>query len=301
MAKIPSFSFFQKQFSGKISLIAKLCLLSSLVWIQGQASSELRGASITNKESSQYSVINNLALNTDISNASIFDTNIINTPYKLNESNKLVFPSQSQVKGGQNNYIDTTEYQLEPEIEQSLPPEPVVPFLPPPPPELKIAFKTTPVNTDTNKTDLAFPLAVPVAISSVFGLRIDPITGYTQLHSGTDLAAPIGTPVRAAYSGRVHVTGSLGGYGNTIIIRHEDDTQESLYAHLSSIMVSPGQWVEKGSIIGQVGNTGLSTGPHLHFEWRYLTANGAVPVDADLHIEIARENLHGSIDISSNN
>ncbi|NJL84197.1 MAG: M23 family metallopeptidase [Chloroflexaceae bacterium] len=115
------------------------------------------------------------------------------------------------------------------------------------------------------------------------------------MHFGTDLAAPLGTPVLAAYPGAVAVANTLEGYGLTIILRHESGTQESRYAHLSQVFVETGDWVEQGAIIGAVGSSGYSTGPHLHFEWRHLTQSGWVAVDAGLHLEYALENLMRSV------
>ncbi|MFW6359372.1 MAG: M23 family metallopeptidase, partial [Chroococcales cyanobacterium] len=115
--------------------------------------------------------------------------------------------------------------------------------------------------------------------------------GTQRFHSGTDIGAPMGTPVLAAYPGEVAVADSLGGYGLTVIIRHLEGSQESRYAHLSQMFVQPGDWVEQGQLIGLVGSTGNSTGPHLHFEWRHLTSTGWVAVDAGLHLEMAMENL----------
>lgn len=130
-----------------------------------------------------------------------------------------------------------------------------------------------------------YPLAMPGRISSLFGWRTHPIFGGRRFHSGTDIAAPQGTPVLAAYSGRVATAGSLSGYGLTVILRHGDDTQESRYAHLSEILVRPGEWVEQGTEIGRVGSTGNSTGPHLHFEWRQREGSEWVAVDAGEHLK----------------
>lgn len=141
------------------------------------------------------------------------------------------------------------------------------------------------------RTDLLFPLALPAQITSVFGWRNHPVTGNRAMHAGTDLGAPMGTPVLAAYAGEVATADWLGGYGLTVILRHLDGTQESRYAHLSEITVKPGEWVEQGAVIGRVGSTGLSTGPHLHFEWRHLTEQGWTAVDAGLHLELALDNL----------
>lgn len=150
-------------------------------------------------------------------------------------------------------------------------------------------------------TALIFPLAIPATITSAFGWRVHPVTGNTRMHSGTDLGAPLGTPVLAAYPGEVAVADSLGGYGLTVILRHEKGTQESRYAHLSEIFVKPGDIVEQGAVIGRVGSTGLSTGPHLHFEWRYLTNAGWVAVDAGLHLEYALANMMQAMQMANNN
>jgi murein DD-endopeptidase MepM/ murein hydrolase activator NlpD len=135
------------------------------------------------------------------------------------------------------------------------------------------------------KASFMFPLSIPSEITSVFGWRIHPIMGNQRFHSGTDLGAPQGTPVLAAVSGQVVTADFLGGYGLTVILQHEKGTQESLYAHLSEIFVKPGDKVEQGNVIGRVGSTGNSTGPHLHFEWRHLTSEGWVAVDAGAHLQ----------------
>lgn len=112
-------------------------------------------------------------------------------------------------------------------------------------------------------------LAWPVAgkIISGFGYRIHPIFGYRRFHSGVDLAAPYGTPVKAADGGQVIQTAYVGGYGYAIIIYHGGG-YATWYAHLSGFNVSTGQFVQRGQVIGFVGSTGWTTGPHLHFEVR---------------------------------
>lgn len=135
------------------------------------------------------------------------------------------------------------------------------------------------------KSKFMFPLTIPAAISSVFGWRLDPFSGDARFHSGTDIGAPQGTPVVAAASGEVAYADFAGGYGLMVILRHEENTQESRYGHLSEIFVRSGEQVEQGTVIGRVGSTGRSTGPHLHFEWRHLTADGWVTVDAGTHLE----------------
>ena len=137
------------------------------------------------------------------------------------------------------------------------------------------------------KSSFMFPLSIPTSITSLFGWRLHPISGDYRFHAGTDLGAPQGTPVIAAASGEVATADFLGGYGLTVILRHEKGTQESRYAHLSEIFVQTGELVEQGTVIGRVGSTGNSTGPHLHFEWRHLTTDGWVAVDAGAHLEYA--------------
>ncbi|MDJ0660087.1 MAG: peptidoglycan DD-metalloendopeptidase family protein [Crocosphaera sp.] len=140
-------------------------------------------------------------------------------------------------------------------------------------------------------TDLMFPLPIVATMTSAFGWRTHPISGTQRMHNGTDFGVPLGTPVLAAYSGEVSHADWSGGYGLMVVLRHLEGTQESRYAHLADIYVQPGEWVEKGTVIGRVGSTGYSTGPHLHFEWRHLTEQGWVAVDAGLHLEYAMDNL----------
>ncbi|MBD2090164.1 peptidoglycan DD-metalloendopeptidase family protein [Microcoleus sp. FACHB-1515] len=132
----------------------------------------------------------------------------------------------------------------------------------------------------------AFPLPIPAAVTSAFGWRIHPISGDRRFHAGVDFGAPMGTPVLAALPGQVVVAGSQGGYGLTVIL--ENEGHRNLYAHLSAIAVQPGQVVNAGSIIGWVGSTGNSTGPHLHFESQYLTAQGWQAVDPLVNGTLAR-------------
>ena len=125
-------------------------------------------------------------------------------------------------------------------------------------------------------TGLPFPFAggPPLRITSRFGMRKHPILGRTRKHDGFDIAKPYGTPVVASREGVVVSAGWMGGYGNMIEIRHAIKTKigsrifYTRYGHLSKIMVRPGQHVHLYQMIGRVGSTGLSTGPHLHFEIR---------------------------------
>lgn len=110
-----------------------------------------------------------------------------------------------------------------------------------------------------------FPVASYVYISSRFGMRVHPITGEYKTHNGMDIASNMGTAVYAADGGTVVLAEWYGGYGNCIMIDHGNG-YKTLYGHLSYIGVSSGQSVSQGETIGQVGSTGNSTGPHLHFE-----------------------------------
>ncbi|MBD2169219.1 peptidoglycan DD-metalloendopeptidase family protein [Calothrix membranacea FACHB-236] len=112
------------------------------------------------------------------------------------------------------------------------------------------------------------------ATSSPFGWRIHPILGYRRFHAGLDFAASYGSTIRAADSGTVIFAGWYGGYGKAVIIDHGNGIT-TLYGHTSELFVTEGQGVQRGQAIASVGSTGLSTGPHLHFEVR---RNGS-PVD----------------------
>lgn len=136
-------------------------------------------------------------------------------------------------------------------------------------------------------TNMMFPLPIPATITSLFGWRIHPITGDRRFHAGTDFGAEMGTPVVAAYSGNVAIADLMGGYGLAVVLDHQKSGQQTLYAHLSEIFVQPGQVVEQGTIIGSVGSTGNSTGPHLHFEVRQLTRQGWVATDPTVQLQTA--------------
>lgn len=106
------------------------------------------------------------------------------------------------------------------------------------------------------------PVAGP--ITSSYGMRVHPITGRYKLHTGVDIAAPSGTPIRAADKGLVISTGWMKAYGQTVVVDHGSGVH-TWYCHCSSILVSEGQLVSRGQVIARVGSTGMSTGPHLHF------------------------------------
>ena len=104
-------------------------------------------------------------------------------------------------------------------------------------------------------------------LSSPFGMRKHPIDGFNKMHKGTDFAAPMGTPIMASGDGKIKKAGWCGGGGNCIVIRH-NSTYQTVYAHMSKFAsgMKKGVRVKQGQIIGFVGSTGKSTGPHLHYE-----------------------------------
>jgi len=115
---------------------------------------------------------------------------------------------------------------------------------------------------------MAFPGRNPAPagrFGSPYGNRVDPFTGHLSFHPGLDLVAPTGTPIFASAGGRVIQTGERNGYGNAVDIRHANGVV-TRYGHASRILVTEGQYVMPGDEIAEVGSTGRSTGPHLHFE-----------------------------------
>ncbi len=122
-----------------------------------------------------------------------------------------------------------------------------------------------------SKLDKLLPLGAPVEkvrVTSNYGTRTDPFTGEQKRHRGIDFAGKIGTPLMAVAPGRVISAGERVGYGTTVEIDHGLGFT-TLYAHLSQINVSRGDWVRAGTVIGLAGSSGRSTGPHLHYEIRY--------------------------------
>lgn len=120
------------------------------------------------------------------------------------------------------------------------------------------------IGYDISHTPLGMPFSG--AVTSSFGHRENPFGGAdVEIHRGMDISGPMGAPVKSVAKGRVAFAGVKGGFGNCIIINHENGF-ETLYGHLSKILVRKGQQIEIGEQIGNIGSTGRSTGPHLHYE-----------------------------------
>jgi murein DD-endopeptidase MepM/ murein hydrolase activator NlpD len=122
------------------------------------------------------------------------------------------------------------------------------------------------VGAQTTSSLVVFPVVSP-KISSLFGKRNHPVLGNQLHHGGIDLAAPEKSHVRVVLDGQVVFAGRYAGYGKLITVEHSSG-RTTLYGHLSEISVNVGQRISAGEVIGRVGSTGISTGPHLHFEWR---------------------------------
>ncbi len=123
-----------------------------------------------------------------------------------------------------------------------------------------------PNGESTKKTLMKTPID-GARVSSGFGMRRHPVLGYSKMHKGMDFAAPTGTPIFAAGDGKIQKAGRFSSYGNYVRIRHRGDL-DTAYGHMSKIAagIKPGAFVKQGQIIGYVGTTGRSTGPHLHYE-----------------------------------
>jgi murein DD-endopeptidase MepM/ murein hydrolase activator NlpD len=119
---------------------------------------------------------------------------------------------------------------------------------------------------DPQDTSFYYPLPQVVEMTSPFGWRTHPIHGDRRLHAGMDLGAPEGMPVLSAHSGYVRYADWGDGYGNMVIVEYADGKYQTLYAHLSEILVKQGEAIRPRQVIGRVGSTGGVTGPHLHFE-----------------------------------
>lgn len=149
---------------------------------------------------------------------------------------------------------------------------------------------------------ISIPTRVPVEgvrLTSDFGMRWHPVIGGHRMHKGLDLAGPVGTPVHAAADGVVGRADWFGGYGLYVQLEHGGSI-ETRYGHMSRLNVAAGQMVHKGDVIGYIGTTGRSTGPHLHYEVRvggvavnplpYMQGNGAVTL-ASMQADAAHAGL----------
>ncbi len=130
-------------------------------------------------------------------------------------------------------------------------------------------------------------------LTSSFGMRFHPVLGRRRMHKGWDIAAPSGTPIRAIADGRVVFSGRNGGYGNFVKLSHSGSMQ-SAYGHMSRIAVRNGARVRRGDIVGYVGSTGISTGPHVHFE----VLRGGVAVNPG-SVSFMSQNTLGGGDLSA--
>ncbi|SKB96221.1 M23 family metallopeptidase [Sphingopyxis flava] len=132
---------------------------------------------------------------------------------------------------------------------------------------LLVSFSSSPPRAAVSGGPLPSLLPAGGRLTSSFGWRGDPMHGATRFHSGIDLAAPAGSPIRATQAGSVTRAGWAGNYGYMVTLDHGNGV-ETRYAHMSAINVEAGRTVNQGDIIGLVGSTGRSTGPHVHYEVR---------------------------------
>ena len=160
--------------------------------------------------------------------------------------------------------------------------------------------RTTSSNiADTGSASI--PMLVPVtsnrAMSSNFGMRMHPVLGGYRMHKGVDLPASTGTPIHATADGVIGRADWFGGYGLCVEIEHGANL-ETRYGHMSRIAVAEGQHVHKGDVIGYVGSTGRSTGPHLHYEVR-IGGEAVNPVPY-LQIAEAQSGINTGVTLASN-
>jgi len=157
------------------------------------------------------------------------------------------------------------------------------------------------ITSNAEQDNMIYPLLKPVTVTSIYGWRTHPITGERRFHAGVDLGAGMGTPVVAALAGVVREAGRKGKYGTEITLDHGNNLS-SVYGHLSQLKVTVGQSVATGQLIALSGNTGGSTGPHLHFELRNTSSNeslkptfmnfekGSAPTQAEIDARKSKAN-----------
>ncbi|KAM3094239.1 peptidoglycan DD-metalloendopeptidase family protein [Phormidesmis sp. 146-35] len=163
------------------------------------------------------------------------------------------------------------------------------------PPNLQAFNRDLTLPETLGKEQMLYPLPTPAPVTSKYGWRVHPVRGDRRFHAGVDLGAPQGTPVLATKSGKVKVADNMGGYGLAIVLEPDKGKQDILYAHLSGMFVRPGEVVKVGTVIGRVGSTGLSTGPHLHYETRKMTASGWVTTDPGPQLQVAKVQLEQAL------
>lgn len=149
----------------------------------------------------------------------------------------------------------------------------------------ELAPKVSGYVPDPKDVNFYYPLPEVVEVTSPFGYRTHPIHGDRRLHSGTDLGAPEGMPVLSAHSGYVRYADWGDGYGKMVIVEYADGKYQTLYAHLSEILVRDGEAVRPRQVIGKVGSTGGVTGPHLHFELLQRSGGDFAPVDPTAQVK----------------
>ena len=132
-----------------------------------------------------------------------------------------------------------------------------------------------------NREGFSNPLRIPLVVTSRYGMRLHPVKRRYLRHEGIDFRAATGTRVYAAKTGRILYAARKSGYGKTVVIQHADNFT-TWYGHLSRIRVSTGEIVKQGEVIGLSGDTGISTGPHLHFEIR----NNGKSENPERHLDI---------------
>lgn len=146
----------------------------------------------------------------------------------------------------------------------------------------------TALTAATPLSSFVYPL-MSTRISSDYGMRIHPIRRFSKKHSGIDLAAPRGAPIRAVAGGTVVFADPHAGYGRLVVVSHQGGRMTTHYAHCHELRVKPGDRINAGQIIATVGSSGLSTAPHLHFEVRF----GGMAVDPEKVIPGLAEGAEG--------
>jgi len=199
-------------------------------------------------------LLNDLSVNIAVATSGIEDLlgRVNVSPTRIQEELRTLFRNQDQVMRGD----------LELETLRSLSDSPLSDDAV----QLEVAFEyMNLLNTGYHSLPFGKPLKGTLRTTSGYGMRKHPVSGTVKMHNGIDFSARTGTPVYATGNGIVEFVGTNGGFGKTIIIRHISGLR-TVYAHLNSISVKNGEFVAHDKKIGTVGSTGISTGPHLHYE-----------------------------------